>query len=153
MAAFGNRTERPARDANFAPVRRERRNGAVRIVEIAHRLGAAELGRREKQRAAEPTVRKGGFPRPPERLIGFTRDLSESGMCLGLDEAAPVGSLLDVTLCGLNGKPVRRVLGRVVWARPDFDTRVWHGLELLGPSPEGGTAPDGPSNAAPVGGA
>jgi len=63
--------------------------------------------------------------------IGFTRDLSESGMCLGLDEAASVGSLLRVAVRDLAGTPREESVARVVWCRPDTDFRIWHGLSLL----------------------
>ena len=69
--------------------------------------------------------------------VGFTRDLSPSGMCLGADEPAPVGSLLRLTVQGLDGRPDRQTIGRVVWSNPDRDSRHWLGLELLvGEAPE-----------------
>ena len=76
------------------------------------------------------------------RRVGFTRDLSDSGMCLGLDEAASVGSMLRVTVHDLSGAPLREEVARVVWTRPDTDYRFWHGLVLVRSA--GQTAPASP---------
>jgi hypothetical protein len=63
--------------------------------------------------------------------FGFTRDLSASGMCLGVDEAEPVGSLLRVTLRDVDGRPARCAIERVVWCSSARDGRYWLGLELV----------------------
>ncbi len=96
--------------AEADPVRRESREDTLRIVEYTR------------------------FPRVAahQRLqLGFTRDLSASGMCLGVDEAAPIGSLLRVMVCGLDGRPSPARVERVVWCSAERDGRYWLGLELI----------------------
>jgi hypothetical protein len=92
------------------PIRREPRRNTVRIVEYAR------------------------FPRVgPDRAprIGFTRDLSASGMCIGIDEPETVGGLLRVAIRDLDGGSSRPCIGRVVWCRRARDGRHWIGLERL----------------------
>jgi hypothetical protein len=92
------------------PVRRERREEVVRVVEYTP------------------------FPRQtPDQQprLGFTRDLSASGMCLGVDAPEAPGSLLRVTVRASDGRPMRESVERVVWCRPERDGRFWLGLELL----------------------
>ncbi len=62
---------------------------------------------------------------------GFTRDLSEGGMCIGVDDPEPVGALLRVTLLGVDGCPGRPCVERVVWCSQARDSRHWLGLEQL----------------------
>lgn len=101
---------------NFAPgrrgepIRREPRESAVRVVEVA------------------PLPRLDAEARP---RVGFTRDLSPSGMCVGLDQSERVGRLLRVRLRELDGRPAREAIGRVVWCSGDPDHRYWVGLRLL----------------------
>ena len=91
-------------------VRREPRVDALRIVEYARfpRVGAE----------ARPRV-------------GFTRDFSATGMCVGADDASPVGALLRVTVRELDGLPARTTIERVVWCEAQRDGRYWVGLERL----------------------
>ena len=92
------------------PIRREPRRDTVRIVEYTR------------------------FPRvgsDPGPRIGFTRDLSASGMCIGTEEAETVGALLRVSLRDLEGRPSRPCIERVVWCSRDRDGRHWIGLERL----------------------
>lgn len=63
--------------------------------------------------------------------IGFTRDLSASGMCIGTDHPEGVGSLLRVVLRHCEGGRVRPTVMRVVWCRATRDGRFWLGLEHL----------------------
>jgi hypothetical protein len=94
----------------FEPTRREQRRDTVRIVEYAR------------------------FPRMgPERgpRIGFTRDISASGMCIGADEPEAVGALLRVVVRDLDGSLSRPSIERVVWCSPAPDGRHWIGLERL----------------------
>ncbi len=96
--------------ADGAPMRREERDEIVRVVEYAP------------------------FPRqaPDQRLhLGFTRDISKAGMCLGVDGPEPVGSLLRITVRACDGRPARESVERVVWCEPARDGRFWLGLELL----------------------
>lgn len=73
------------------------------------------------------------FPRAAAQgpRIGFTRDVSPSGMCIGVDDPENVGSLLRVTLRDLDGSPSRPIVKRVVWCQPARDGRHWLGLEQL----------------------
>jgi len=74
------------------------------------------------------------FPRaaPQQNLrIGFTRDLCAAGMCLGVDEREPVGSLLRLCVRDVDGHCANAFIGRVVWTRAERDRRFWLGLELL----------------------
>ena len=122
----------------FEVSRRGPRNKTVRIVEVTpvtrgslpRKRNSAPSGNRSTART-DAATRTGARP----LRMGFTRDLSDSGMCLGLDEISPVGSLLQVTLQDLEGSPRRQAVGRVVWSRHDTDSRFWHGLELLGNGP------------------
>ena len=50
--------------------------------------------------------------------VGFTRDLSTSGMCLEADREQRVGSLLHLTLRSIDGRPALEALARVVWCQP-----------------------------------
>lgn len=92
------------------PIRREARRDTVRIVEYTR------------------------FPRvgpDPGPRIGFTRDLSASGMCIGTDEAEAVGTLLRVSIRDLDGRPSRPCIERVVWCRHARGGRHWIGLKRL----------------------
>ncbi len=93
-----------------AGVRGETREETVRIVEYA------------------------GFPRvaPQQQLrVGFTRDISDSGMCLGVDWNESIGSLLRLCIRGIDGRDAEDCAGRVVWTRAERDGRFWLGIELL----------------------
>jgi len=63
--------------------------------------------------------------------VGFTRDISAGGLCLRTDCEEPVGSLLRVTLRGVDGTPTRESLARVAWTRPTVDGGQWLGLALV----------------------
>ena len=96
--------------ALFTPVRREQRVDEVRSAEYTP------------------------FPRPradqtPRR--GFSRDVSPLGMCLGVDAAEPIGTLLRIEVKRLDGQSIGATIGRVVWCKPTRDGRYWIGLDLL----------------------
>lgn len=93
------------------PIRREPREDTVRIVELA------------------PFPRSDSHRTP---RVGFTRDLSKSGMCIGVDEAEDVGSLLRVCLREIDGRPAQTAVHRVVWCSAERDGRFWLGLEVMG---------------------
>lgn len=61
----------------------------------------------------------------------FTRDVSPAGLCLRADSPEPVGSLLRLTVCGIDGRPSREAIGRVAWTRPTLDGVHWLGLNLI----------------------
>ncbi len=91
-------------------VRREPREDVVRIVEYS------------------PFPRVSGDQR---QRTGFTRDVSDSGMCLGVDAAEPVGSLLRAVVRDIDGRSTLDSLTRVEWCRRSCDGRWWLGLSLL----------------------
>ena len=73
------------------------------------------------------------FPRlAPEARprLGFTRDLSPSGLCLGTEAAEPIGSLLRVTVREIDGRAKPASVQRVVWCSSERVGRFWLGLEL-----------------------
>jgi len=93
------------------PIRREAREDTVRIVEFA------------------PFPRSDSHRTP---RLGFTRDLSNSGMCIGVDESEAVGSLLRICLRGIDGRVAKVAVHRVVWCNAQRDGRFWLGLEVMG---------------------
>ena len=97
-------------DAEGARLRREGREQIVRHVEYT------------------------AFPRVSahqRERVGFTRDVSASGMCLRAEAAEPIGSLLRLVTHRLDGRPAEEAIGRVVWCSPTADGAVWLGLSVL----------------------
>jgi hypothetical protein len=94
--------------------------------------------RGEKREETIRIVEYSRFPRvaPLQELrIGFTRDLCAAGMCLGVDECEPVGSLLRLSVRDVAGQCADAFIGRVVWTGAEPDGRFWLGLELLTEAP------------------
>ena len=92
--------------------------------------------RREPRQEVVRHVEYCSFPRArsDQRLrVGFTRDLSASGMCLRVDTPERVGSLLRVTLRAVDGRPARESIARIAWASPTSDGGHWIGLSLIAP--------------------
>jgi hypothetical protein len=95
----------------------------------------ASPGTRREQR--EEVVRHVEYyPYPRARSdqclrIGFTRDLSPSGMCVRVDTSERVGSLLRVTLREVDGRPTLESIARIVWSTPSIDGGLWIGLALV----------------------
>lgn len=90
--------------------------------------------RREAREAMVRLVEYCPFPRTSASegwRRGSTRNLSPSGMCLGVDEVYPEGSLLRITLLGIDGRPTLATLARVAWSRQEDGGPV-AGLALLG---------------------
>ncbi len=74
------------------------------------------------------------FPRTvpdPRPGLGFTRDLSDAGICLGVDAAESIGSLLSVAIRGLDGLAGPEAIHRVVWCSAETGGRYWLGLERV----------------------
>ena len=94
----------------LTPDRREERADEVRIAEYTQ----------------FPRVNSGQRPR-----LGFTRDVSQLGMCMGVDEREQVGSLLRVDVRRLDGRSLGASVARVVWCTAARDGRYWLGLDLL----------------------
>lgn len=94
--------------------------------------------RREPREQLIRRVEYTPFPRvaagDPMRL-GFTRDLSPSGMCLRAETSQRVGSLLRVTVRDLDGHPARESLVRVAWSSSTADGAFWLGLSLVEDKP------------------
>ncbi len=96
--------------------------------------GEAQPSRRYTRDENVRIVEYTPFPRlAPDQhpRIGFTRDLSDGGMCIGVDDPEPIGALLRVTLLGVDGCPGRHCVERVVWRSQARDGRHWLGLERL----------------------
>jgi len=90
--------------------------------------------RREFRHDAERIVEYTRFPRidlAAGSRIGFTRDFSGSGSCIGCDEPEPVGALLRLTVRDIAGRPSCPRLERVVWCEAAGDGRFWLGLERV----------------------
>lgn len=92
------------------PIRRESRDDVLRIADY---------------RRFPPT---GSDPSPG---LGFTRDLSDAGICLGVDAPESIGSLLCVAIRGLDGLAGLGAIHRVVWCSAERDGRYWLGLERI----------------------
>jgi hypothetical protein len=90
--------------------RREERVDVVRLVEYAPypRVFAHQQGR-----------------------LGFTRDLSPSGMCLRVEAPERVGSLLRIAVRDVDGRPAREAVARVAWRSGAADGAFWIGLSLV----------------------
>lgn len=74
------------------------------------------------------------FPRvcADQRLrTGFTRDVSDGGLCVHVDQGEPVGALLRLIPRGVDGEPESERIGRVAWTRPSADGGRWLGIALL----------------------
>ena len=92
--------------------------------------------RREPRQDVVRHVEYSSFPRArsDQRLrVGFTRDLSPSGMCVRVDTPERVGSLLRVTLREVDGQPRLESIARIAWSSPTIDGAHWVGLSLLEP--------------------
>jgi len=74
------------------------------------------------------------FPRAragPGPAVGFTRDLSSSGMCLGVDRPASVGALLRAVVHAVDGRPAFDTIARVTRCERDVHGRFWLGLAFV----------------------
>lgn len=90
--------------------------------------------RREPRASVVRLVEYAPFPRvraDQRRAVGFTRDLSTSGMRLGATEALPVGSLLHVVVRCVDGRPTLDSLAEVTWCGADSSGDVLLGLRLV----------------------
>ena len=75
-------------------------------------------------------------PFPRARLdrgprAGLSINESETGICIAASERIEQGELIRVLVRGIDGRPVRDVVARVVWCRPSDDGRYRVGLALL----------------------
>lgn len=101
--------------------------------EIDRRASTSE--RRERRDRTVRSVEYAPYPRTSrgQRMqVGFTRDSSESGMCLVSDHAIEPGELQRVIVQGASGQPTLDVIVRVVWCQLREDRkRFWVGLETV----------------------
>ena len=81
---------------------------------------------RQVEYSPYPRVRMG-----QRRCLGFTRDVSASGLCLRAEDRPPVGSLLRLVVHDVDGRPALESIGRVAWCNPAADGACWVGLSLL----------------------
>ncbi len=99
----------------------------------ARNLPTPEAVRNERRRDEVQMVEYAPFPRLGDQRgrVGFTRDVSESGMCLGVDAPEQAGTLLRVVVRNVDGRTTLDSLARVTWSRSARDGRWWLGLSLL----------------------
>ena len=103
---------REVRALNSAPtpIRREVRSDEIRVAQYT------------------PFPRETASQQP---RVGFTRDVSGLGMCLGVDEPEPLGALLKIDVRSIDGQSMGASIARVVWCSGSRDGRHWIGLDLL----------------------
>jgi hypothetical protein len=63
--------------------------------------------------------------------LGFTRDVSPSGLCLRVEAPERVGALLRVAVRGVDGRPARVAIARVAWTSQAADGAFWLGLQIV----------------------
>lgn len=99
--------------------------------------GAAEIWRtrrREERVAVVRSVEYTPFPRVSAQQrgrMGFTRDVSPSGLCLRVEAPERSGALLRIAVRGVDGRPARVAIARVVWISPTVDGAFWAGLQIV----------------------
>lgn len=77
--------------------------------------------------------------------VGFTRDVSDAGLCATVDLEVEEGSLVHVRLRDLSGRVAREAIARVAWSEPLDPTRRRLGLELQISRAKGGQDPPAPT--------
>jgi hypothetical protein len=111
---------------------------AVSTSQPARGIALRRTVRREEREETLRLVDYVVFPRAsddPTTRVGFTRDLSPVGLCMGIDDAEPIGALLRVTVRGLDGQPNLVVVAQVVWCSAERDGRYWVGLDFVTGAP------------------
>jgi hypothetical protein len=63
--------------------------------------------------------------------VGFTRDVSPGGLCLRVETPERSGSLVRIAVRGVDGRPARVAIARVVWSRATVDGAFWIGLQVV----------------------
>lgn len=97
-------------------------------------IDPARNARREERLDVVRHVEYTPFPRVfahQQGRVAFTRDLSRSGMCLRAEAAERVGALLRIAVRGVDGRPAREAVARVVWSSSAADGAWWLGLSLI----------------------
>ena len=96
--------------------------------------GARRPARREERVAVVRHVEYTPFPRVSAHQrgrVGFTRDVSPGGLCLRVETPERSGSLVRIAVRGVDGRPARVAIARVVWSRATVDGAFWLGLEVV----------------------
>ena len=90
--------------------------------------------RRQERRSIVRMVDYSPFPRAAadeQVRTGFAKDESVSGLCVAVDSAQMIGTLLRVVVRGVDGMPARDAIARVVWCSAHAEGGYHVGLELM----------------------
>jgi PilZ domain len=101
---------------------------------VSGAIQAWRTPRREERVAVVRSVEYTPFPRVSAQQrgrVGFTRDVSPGGLCLRVEAPERVGALLRVAVRGVDGRPARVAIARVVWTRSTVDLAFWVGLQIV----------------------
>jgi hypothetical protein len=106
---------------------------------VSEALGVGATGtrrpaRREERIAVVRHVEYTPFPRVSAHQrgrVGFTRDVSPGGLCLRVETPERAGSLVRIAVRGVDGRPARVAIARVVWSRATEDGAFWLGLSVV----------------------
>jgi hypothetical protein len=93
-----------------------------------------QVERRQERRTILRMVDYSPFPRAcvdEQVRSGFAKNESVTGLCIAVESAQAMGSLLRVVVHGVDGKPTRDAIARVVWCHAQPDGHFHAGLELL----------------------
>jgi hypothetical protein len=96
--------------------------------------GSWRTKRREERFAIVRSVEYTPFPRVSAQQrgrMGFTRDVSPSGLCLRVETPERSGALLRVSVRGVDGRPARVAIARVIWSTATVDGAFWVGLLIV----------------------
>ena len=105
---------------------------------VSEAMGVATGARRptrcEERVAVVRHVEYTPFPRVSAHQrgrVGFTRDVSPGGLCLRVETPERSGSLVRIAVRGVDGRPARVAIARVVWSRATVDGAYWIGLQVV----------------------
>lgn len=102
--------------------------------EITQVMDDAYPPRAEKRDAVVRIVEYSRYPRiarSERRMVGFTRNQSQSGLCVVASEAEAEGTLLRLALRTVDGGAALDALAHVAWCERRDDGRYWIGVALL----------------------
>jgi hypothetical protein len=103
-------------------------------LEVSRAAEAQRTARREERVGVVRHVEYTPFPRVSAHQRGrlaFTRDASPSGLCLRVEAPERAGALLRVAVHGVDGRPARVAIARVVWTSEAVDGAHWVGLQIV----------------------
>jgi hypothetical protein len=101
---------------------------------LDHPLELSSVNRAEERIDTVRIVEYSEFPHRVSKRsarVGFTRDISGSGLCVGAERPERVGSMLRLGIRALDGGPTDSRIGRVAWTSETLDGRHWIGIKLL----------------------